>query len=73
MTPAQDVLMSRYPIAFISHAQKTRGGINADDEGVVGPMKQIEELKNRPPIGLCYDVVGTGSSRKLATNSVLWL
>ncbi|WP_394172615.1 bifunctional aconitate hydratase 2/2-methylisocitrate dehydratase [Thalassotalea litorea] len=50
-----------------------RDGINPDDDGTVGPLKQIEELQ-QDGIQLAYvgDVVGTGSSRKSATNSVLW-
>jgi len=47
--------------------------INPDKEGEVGPIKQMEELKKKGH-PLCYvgDVVGTGSSRKSATNSVIW-
>jgi len=50
-----------------------RDGINPDDDGTVGPLVQIEELQ-KDGIQLAYvgDVVGTGSSRKSATNSVLW-
>jgi aconitate hydratase 2/2-methylisocitrate dehydratase len=37
------------------------------------PLKTIEQLKNTGnPIAYVGDVVGTGSSRKSATNSVLW-
>ena len=50
-----------------------RYGINPDDAGNVGPIKQIEELqKDGIPLAYVGDVVGTGSSRKSATNSVLW-
>jgi len=50
-----------------------RDGINPDDDGTVGPIKQIEELqKDGIPLAYVGDVVGTGSSRKSATNSVLW-
>ncbi|MDW3636943.1 bifunctional aconitate hydratase 2/2-methylisocitrate dehydratase, partial [Vibrio sp. Vb0667] len=44
-----------------------------DQPGTIGPIKQIEELKSKGH-QLVYvgDVVGTGSSRKSATNSVLW-
>ncbi|MDP2379607.1 MAG: aconitate hydratase B, partial [Pseudohongiella sp.] len=42
-------------------------------EGVTNAAKQIEELKNKGfPVALVGDVMGTGSSRKSATNSVLW-
>jgi aconitate hydratase 2/2-methylisocitrate dehydratase len=42
-------------------------------EGITNALEQIEELKQKGH-ALCYvgDVVGTGSSRKSATNSVLW-
>ena len=44
------------------------------DFGSVGPIKQIERLKEKGhPLAYVGDVVGTGSSRKSATNSVLWL
>ena len=37
------------------------------------PLKVIEELKKKGhPVAYVGDVVGTGSSRKSATNSVLW-
>ncbi|TKB47078.1 bifunctional aconitate hydratase 2/2-methylisocitrate dehydratase [Thalassotalea mangrovi] len=50
-----------------------RDGINPDDDGNVGPIKQIEDLqKDGIPLAYVGDVVGTGSSRKSATNSVLW-
>ena len=50
-----------------------RDGINPDDDGTVGPIAQIEELqKDGIPLAYVGDVVGTGSSRKSATNSVLW-
>lgn len=42
-------------------------------EGQVGPIKQMEELKKKGfPLAYVGDVVGTGSSRKSATNSILW-
>jgi aconitate hydratase 2 / 2-methylisocitrate dehydratase len=41
--------------------------------GITDAMKQIEELKGKGhPLAYVGDVVGTGSSRKSATNSVLW-
>ncbi len=50
-----------------------RDGINPDDDGKVGPIAQLEELqKDGIPLAYVGDVVGTGSSRKSATNSVLW-
>jgi len=42
-------------------------------EGIHAPRKQIEELKKKGHmVAFVGDVVGTGSSRKSATNSVLW-
>jgi aconitate hydratase 2/2-methylisocitrate dehydratase len=50
-----------------------REGLTPDEPGKVGPMKQIEEIKSKNlPVAFVGDVVGTGSSRKSATNSVLW-
>jgi aconitate hydratase 2/2-methylisocitrate dehydratase len=42
-------------------------------EGISNAEQQINELKNKGfPVAYVGDVVGTGSSRKSATNSVLW-
>ena len=42
-------------------------------EGVANALKQIDELEQSGyPVVLAGDVMGTGSSRKSATNSVLW-
>jgi len=42
-------------------------------EGITNAVEQVEEVKQKgPPVSLVGDVVGTGSSRKSATNSVLW-
>ena len=42
-------------------------------EGLKTPLETIEELKKKGnPLAFVGDVVGTGSSRKSATNSVLW-
>ncbi len=42
-------------------------------EGVTDPLTTIEKLKAKGhPVAYVGDVVGTGSSRKSATNSVLW-
>jgi len=44
-----------------------------EEDGKRGPVKYIEELVARGlPVAYVGDVVGTGSSRKSATNSVLW-
>jgi len=42
-------------------------------DGISEPLKTIEDLKKKGnPVVFVGDVVGTGSSRKSATNSVLW-
>jgi len=74
LSPAQDA-WSRPDIPLHSRAmfKMTRDGMHPDEHGVTGPMAQIEELKSRGlPVAFIGDVVGTGSSRKSATNSVLW-
>jgi aconitase B len=51
----------------------TRDGLTPEEHGVTGPLAQIEEVKAKGlPVAFVGDVVGTGSSRKSATNSVLW-
>jgi len=61
------------PLHALSMLKNARPGITPDKEGVIGPISTIKKLieKGHP---LCYvgDVVGTGSSRKSATNSILW-
>jgi aconitate hydratase 2/2-methylisocitrate dehydratase len=50
-----------------------RDGFTPDVEGSVGPIKTYDELKKKGfPLAYVGDVVGTGSSRKSATNSILW-
>ncbi len=42
-------------------------------DGITKPIQQIADLKEKGfPVAYVGDVVGTGSSRKSATNSVLW-
>ena len=74
LSPAQDA-WSRPDIPLHARAmfKMTRDGINPEEHGVTGPMSQINELKSQGlPVAFIGDVVGTGSSRKSATNSVLW-
>ncbi len=53
--------------------KNARPGITPDEPGKVGPLKQLEGLKAKGHlVAYVGDVVGTGSSRKSATNSVLW-
>ena len=50
-----------------------RPGIEPDVEGVKGPMQMIADLKAEGlPLLFAGDVVGTGSSRKSAANSLIW-
>ena len=74
LSPAPDA-WSRpdIPLHALAMLKNPRPGINADEPGVRGPIKQLEELaKKGNQIAYVGDVVGTGSSRKSATNSVLW-
>ncbi|MGL4997004.1 MAG: bifunctional aconitate hydratase 2/2-methylisocitrate dehydratase [Deefgea sp.] len=74
LSPAPDA-WSRpdIPLHALAMLKNPREGIEADVAGSVGPMKQIVELQKKGhPIAYVGDVVGTGSSRKSATNSVLW-
>ncbi len=74
LSPAPDA-WSRpdIPLHALAMLKMAREGIEPMEQGVTGPLKQIEELKaNGFPVAYVGDVVGTGSSRKSATNSVLW-
>ncbi|TNH45452.1 bifunctional aconitate hydratase 2/2-methylisocitrate dehydratase [Photorhabdus luminescens] len=74
LSPAQDA-WSRpdIPLHALAMLKNAREGIAPDQAGVIGPIKQIEELNKKGyPLAYVGDVVGTGSSRKSATNSVLW-
>jgi len=74
LSPAPDA-WSRpdIPLHALAMLKMARDGINPDVPGSVGPLKQMEELKTKGfPVAYVGDVVGTGSSRKSATNSVLW-
>ena len=74
LSPAQDA-WSRPDIPLHANAmlKNARDGINPEKNGEVGPLSQIKELIAKGnPVAYVGDVVGTGSSRKSATNSVLW-
>ena len=74
LSPAQDA-WSRpdIPLHALAMLKNSRPGITADQEGVVGPIQTLDALKAKGfPLVYVGDVVGTGSSRKSATNSVLW-
>ncbi len=74
LSPAPDA-WSRpdIPLHALAMYKMTRDGLSPQEHGVTGPMQQIQDLKsNDLPVAFVGDVVGTGSSRKSATNSVLW-
>ncbi|BCA92054.1 bifunctional aconitate hydratase 2/2-methylisocitrate dehydratase [Vreelandella aquamarina] len=74
LSPAPDA-WSRPDIPLHANAmlKNEREGIVPEVPGTTGPLKQIEEVKAKGfPVAYVGDVVGTGSSRKSATNSVLW-
>tara|TARA_B100001057_G_scaffold118405_1_gene116977 strand:+ start:1801 stop:4410 length:2610 start_codon:yes stop_codon:yes gene_type:complete len=74
LSPAQDA-WSRPDIPLHARAmyKMTRDGLQPEEHGSIGPMAQIEAMRNHElPVAFVGDVMGTGSSRKSATNSVLW-
>ena len=74
LSPAPDA-WSRpdIPLHALAMFKMPRDGIEPDAPSVTGPLKQIEAIKEKGlPVAFVGDVVGTGSSRKSATNSVLW-
>ena len=74
LSPAQDAwCRSDIPLHANAMLKMPREGIEPDEAGVKGPLKQIQSLKEKGfPLVYVGDVVGTGSSRKSAANSVLW-
>ncbi len=74
LSPAPDA-WSRPDIPLHARAmyKMTRDGLEPAQHGVTGPMAQVAEIQAKGlPVAFVGDVVGTGSSRKSATNSVLW-
>ncbi|MEO5697173.1 MAG: bifunctional aconitate hydratase 2/2-methylisocitrate dehydratase [Burkholderiaceae bacterium] len=74
LSPAPDA-WSRpdIPLHALAMHKNPRPGITPEEEGKRGPVKFIEDLRARGHlVAYVGDVVGTGSSRKSATNSVLW-
>ncbi len=74
LSPASDA-WSRpdIPLHALAMFKNSRDGLTADEEGVTGPVKLINSLKAKGlPVVFVGDVVGTGSSRKSGTNSVLY-
>jgi len=74
LSPAQDA-WSRpdIPLHAVAMLKNARDGIEPVKDGEIGPLHTIKELQEKGfPLAYVGDVVGTGSSRKSATNSVLW-
>jgi aconitate hydratase 2/2-methylisocitrate dehydratase len=74
LSPAPDA-WSRpdIPLHALAMYKMPRDGLSPDEPRSTGPMAQIDALKAQGlPVAFVGDVVGTGSSRKSATNSVLW-
>jgi len=74
LSPAPDA-WSRpdIPLHALAMLKNPRPGITPEEAGVRGPVKFLEELRAKGNlVAYVGDVVGTGSSRKSATNSVLW-
>jgi aconitate hydratase 2/2-methylisocitrate dehydratase len=76
LSPAPDA-WSRpdIPLHYLAMLKNTREGASfkPEEDGKRGPMQFIEDLKKKGHlVAYVGDVVGTGSSRKSATNSVIW-
>ncbi len=74
LSPAPDA-WSRpdIPLHALAMLKNKRDGITPEEDGKRGPIKFIEDLRAQGNlVAYVGDVVGTGSSRKSATNSVLW-
>jgi len=74
LSPAPDA-WSRpdIPLHYLAMLKNARPGITPEEDGKRGPMQFIADLKKKGNlVAYVGDVVGTGSSRKSATNSVIW-
>ncbi|AXK40624.1 bifunctional aconitate hydratase 2/2-methylisocitrate dehydratase [Crenobacter cavernae] len=74
LSPAPDA-WSRpdIPLHYLAMLKNARPGIVPEEDGKRGPIQFIEDLKKKGNlVAYVGDVVGTGSSRKSATNSVIW-
>jgi aconitate hydratase 2/2-methylisocitrate dehydratase len=76
LSPAPDA-WSRpdIPMHYLAMLKNTRSdaAFKPEEDGKRGPMQFIEDLKKKGHlVAYVGDVVGTGSSRKSATNSVIW-
>lgn len=74
LSPAPDATTRPdIPMHALAMLKNARPGITPEEDGKRGPVKFIESLKDKGHlVAYVGDVVGTGSSRKSATNSVLW-
>ena len=74
LSPAPDAFSRPdIPMHALAMHKNGRPGIVPEEEGKRGPVKFINDLKAKGNlVAYAGDVVGTGSSRKSATNSVLW-
>jgi aconitate hydratase 2/2-methylisocitrate dehydratase len=74
LSPAPDAFSRPdIPLHALAMHKNARPGIVPEEDGKRGPVKFIEELRAKGHmVAYVGDVVGTGSSRKSATNSVLW-
>jgi aconitate hydratase 2 / 2-methylisocitrate dehydratase len=76
LSPAPDA-WSRpdIPLHYLAMLKNTRAdaAFRPEEDGKRGPIQFIEDLKKKGHlVAYVGDVVGTGSSRKSATNSVIW-
>jgi len=76
LSPAPDA-WSRpdIPMHYLAMLKNTRpdAAFKPEEDGKRGPMQFIDDLKKKGNlVAYVGDVVGTGSSRKSATNSVIW-
>jgi len=76
LSPAPDA-WSRpdIPLHYLAMLKNTREGaaFTPEEDGKRGPMQFIEDMKMKGHlVAYVGDVVGTGSSRKSATNSIVW-
>jgi aconitate hydratase 2/2-methylisocitrate dehydratase len=74
LSPAPDATTRPdIPMHALAMLKNARPGIYPDEPGKIGPISQLDALKAKGNlVAYVGDVVGTGSSRKSATNSVLW-
>jgi len=74
LSPAPDA-WSRpdIPLHALAMYKMVRDGITPEEAGVRGPIQEMISVSNKGlPVAFVGDVLGTGSSRKSATNSILW-